>query len=129
MGLEIEGIDRLIAKLGKLEGVKVLEEPMTASVVKLQAEMQVYPSEVPGSRYVRTGKLGQAWTIKIDRHADGLTGRVGNRRLYAPFVQSSQFQAKVHVGRWTTDAQALERLRPWIVERFQRRIRAALEGR
>jgi len=129
MGIEIQGVDRIIAKLGKIEGVNALMQPMQESVMQLQAAMQVYPPALPTSRYVRTGTLGRRWTTRVTRSGEGLTGRVGNNTIYAPVVQSDMFQARPFVGRWTTDAQAIERLRPWIVGRFQRRIAQVLEGR
>jgi hypothetical protein len=124
--IQILGIDELIAKLGKVAAQDVLSQPMQESVTRLQSEMQVYPTAIAGSRYVRTGTLGRRWTAKVTRVSGGVTGRVGNNTVYAPFVQSQMFQSPVHAGRWRTDAQTLERLRPWIVERFQRRIRQAL---
>jgi hypothetical protein len=127
--IQIHGIDQLIAKLGRVAAQDVLTQPMRESVTRLQSEMMVSPPAIAGSRYVRTGTLGRRWTAKVTRVSGGVTGRVGNNTVYAPFVQSQMFQSRVHVGRWRTDAQTLERLRPWVVERFQRRIRQALEGR
>jgi hypothetical protein len=75
-------------------------------------------------RYVRTGKLGQSWTTKVEGDGNELVGRVGTNLNYAPYVESAALQAEIHQGRWHTDAQAVAQFRDKIVARF----RAALEG-
>jgi hypothetical protein len=75
-------------------------------------------------RYVRTGKLGQSWSTKVEGDANELVGRVGTNLNYAPYVESAALQASIHQGRWHTDAQAVEQFRDKVVARF----RAALEG-
>jgi hypothetical protein len=125
--IEIKGVDELIRKLGKVEGVKVLEAPMKRSVYRLQRDMADYPAQRPGSSYVRTGTLGRRWTVKISRRSDGVEGRVGNNTVYAPFVQSHRFQARIHRGRWQTDAKVVDKNRQAIVADFERAIKQALK--
>lgn len=134
--IEIKGVDELIRKLGKVEGVKVLEKPMQRSVYRLQRDMADYPPQRPGSKYIRgygmaggpatSERLGQSWTVKVSRRANGLEGKVGTRVSYAPFVQSERFQARIHRGRWQTDAKVVEKNRAAIVADFKRAIREAL---
>jgi hypothetical protein len=141
VSIEISGVDRLIAKLGRVEGTRVLREPMQRAVLRLKADMQEYPEQRPGSRYVRgrgmanaagvvehrtSQQLGKRWTSRIAGSGAELTGKVGNNVTYAPFVQSRQFQARVHRGRWQTDVQVMERNRNAIVGDFEAAIRRAL---
>ena len=76
--------------------------------------------------YVRTGKLGQSWTWRITTTGSGLRGQVGTNLKYAPWVQSSESQARIHQGNWLTDMGALNAKRDEIGRRFRTAIRAAL---
>ena len=140
-GVWITGVDALIKKMGHVRANEYLVKPMEESVLQVQADMKEYPppialrtwvkadgttGEAIGQGYKRTGTLGRRWTKRVERHANGLTGRVGNNTEYAPWVQSSSFQAWMHRGRWQTDAQVLSQRRAWIVARFKRAIDQAL---
>ena len=127
VSIKIDGIDKVLRKLGTVRGQDMLAEPMEASLRILQADMQNYPVQRTGSTYIRTGTLGRRWAIApIERTGNGLHGRVGNNTEYAPFVQSNILQSAVHRGRWQTDAQVVQRRRAWIVARFKRAIDQAL---
>jgi hypothetical protein len=92
--------------------------------------MKDYPAAPSQSRYVRTGTLGRRWTIApIERSADGLRGKIGNNTLYAPFVQSEQWQVKTHrrTG-WRTDAQAVRENEAAIVADFQAAVDLAVRS-
>ena len=43
VSIQIKGIDELIRKLGKAEGMKHLRQPMQRAVYRLQARMAQYP--------------------------------------------------------------------------------------
>lgn len=124
--IEISGVDRLIARLGRVEGTNILRDPMQRAVLRVLRDMQEYPQQRAGSAYVRTGTLGRKWTTKIEQEGEYLTGRVGNNTEYGPFVQSRQFQARVHRGRWQTDAQVVNRNAAAIIGDFEAAIRRAL---
>lgn len=123
----IEGIDRLMAKLGSAAANDVLRPPMQRAVYRLQAGMAVYPQQRAGSRYIRTGTLGRRWTTKVEQSDNGLTGKIGNNTSYGPFVQSQMFQAAVHKGRWQTDEMVLKREQDAIVSDFERAIQRELD--
>lgn len=126
--IEIKGVDKLIKKLGKVEGVKVLEAPMKRSVLRLQRDMADYPPQRPGSSYVRTGTLGRRWTTRIRKSSNGVTGIVGNNTIYAPVVQSHRFQARIHRALWkNTDRRVIEKNQRDIVADFEREIKRALK--
>ena len=120
--IKIEGVDKLIKKLGTVEGVKVLEKPMRRSVMRLQSDMAKYPAQRAGSAYVRTGTLGRRWTVKVNRSQSGLLGKVGNNTEYAPFVQSARFQARIHSSRWQTDEIVVNRNAQTIINDFKAAI-------
>lgn len=128
ISIRIQGIDALQRKLGRLRANDILEPPMEASLLKIEQVLKVYPAKRPGSTYVWTGTLGRGWSVApIERTANGLIGRVGTKVEYAPFVQGHVLQSRIHRGRWQTDAMVVERLRPWIVNRFRRAIDRAIE--
>lgn len=124
--VSIAGTDALIAKLGKVGATNILRDPMQRSVLRIQRDMQEYPTQRVGSLYRRTGTLGRLWVVKVYQEGAYLTGKVGNRVKYAPFVQSRQFQARIHRGRWQTDAQVVNRLARTIIGDFEQTIAAAL---
>lgn len=139
--VDIRGIDALIAKFGRVQSTAWLRPPMQRSVLRIQREMQEYPPQRPGSMYVRgrgmanaagvvthrtSQQLGKRWTTKIYQDGPYLTGKVGNNVTYAPFVQSRQFQARIHRGRWQTDVQVVNRLTRVIVGDFETTIAQAL---
>lgn len=124
----ILGIDALIRKLDSIDDVHtVLRPPMQRAVYRLQRDMADYPPARPSSSYVRTGTLGRRWTTKVNQTSTGLTGVIGNNTYYGPFVQSKQFQAWMHRGRWQTDADVAERNERDIVNDFNAVIQAKLD--
>lgn len=139
--IDITGVDALVAKLGKVGATNVLRPPMQRAVLRIQRDMQEYPPQRAGSRYVRgrgmadakgvvkhktSQNLGKRWTTKVFQDGAHLTGKVGNNVTYAPFVQSRQFQTRIHRGRWQTDAQVVNRLARTIVGDFEATIAGAL---
>lgn len=126
--ITIQGLDALYRKIDSMERIQdVLTPPMQRGVYRLQRDMAMYPPPPTGSTYVRTGTLGRRWTTKIDRNGGGLVGTVGNSTSYGPFVQSKQFQARVHRGRWQTDVDVAERNQRSIINDFEATIQAELD--
>ena len=106
--------------------VPILRPPMVRSVARLISDLASYPPAPPTSRYRRTGTLGRRWTSETRVTSDSLRGEIGNNTSYGPFVQSSEDQAHMHVGRWQTDQQVADDNEATIVSDFERAIRAAL---
>jgi hypothetical protein len=125
--ITITGVDRLFAKLGRIQGTRILLPPMERAVIRLQRYMAKYPAPPPKSRYRRTGTLGRRWTTRVESTGDGVQGKVGNNTEYAPRVQSRKFQAKPFKGRWQTDADAIRDNRAAIVKDFNASIKEALK--
>ena len=124
--IEIRGTDALIAKLGKVQATNVLRDPMQRAVLRIQRDMQEYPTQRVGSTYRRTGTLGRLWTTRVQQNSGYLEGKVGNRVKYAPFVQSRQFQARIHRGRWQTDERVVNLNARTIVRDFEATIERVL---
>ncbi len=136
--ITIAGIDELMDKLGAVEAIEVLEDPMQRAVLRLQGRMATYPPQRPGSKYIRgygfagrpatSEKLGQHWTTKVTQQTVGYEGRVGNNVSYGPLVQSSAFQTRMHKRTgWVTDEQVLEEELPVIMRDFEKVIGDALK--
>ena len=124
--IEIRGTDALIAKLGKVQATNALRDPMQRAVLRIQRDMQEYPTQRVGSTYRRTGTLGRLWTTRVQQNSGYLEGKVGNRVKYAPFVQSRQFQARIHRGRWQTDERVVNLNARTIVRDFEATIERVL---
>lgn len=124
--ISIQGVDRLVAKFGRVQSIKILEPPMWRAVYRLQRTMATYPPPPPKSKYRRTGTYGRKWTVKVEGDNGSLTGKVGILLSYAPWVGSALFQARIHRGRWATDQQAVQIHRPAIVKDFNSAIKAAI---
>lgn len=125
VSIEIKGVGAMIAKLGKVQGTNVLRPPMLRSVLRIQRDMQEYPTQRIGSTYRRTGTLGRKWTVRVQQNGPYLEGKVGNNTRYAPFVQSRQFQARIHRGRWQTDERVVNLNARKIVADFEATIAEA----
>jgi len=125
--IRIRGAKELHRKFDAAQRREILRKPMQRSVLRLQRDMAEYPPPPANSTYRRTGTLGRRWTTQVRRIANGLRGKVGNNTSYAPWVQSWNFQAWMHQGRWQTDAEVLEENTRNIVDDFQATIRKVLE--
>ncbi len=136
--ITITGIDELMDKLGAVETIEILEDPMQRAVLRLQGRMATYPPPPPSSTYIRgygfagrpatSEKLGQHWTTQVTQQQAGYEGRVGNNVSYGPLVQSSAFQTKAHKRTgWVTDEQVLDEEIPAILRDFEKVIGDALK--
>ena len=50
--ITITGIEELMDKLGAVETIEILEDPMQRAVLRLQGRMATYPPQVTGSKYI-----------------------------------------------------------------------------
>lgn len=87
----------------------------------VQAAMADYPPKPPGTKYIRTGLLGKAWTVVVIQTASEIRTEIGNRTIYAPWVQSYQFQARQN-RHWQTDKDIIETLEGDIVAMLEAKI-------
>lgn len=128
--VSIRGLDELQRSLDVDFG-EVLTEIITRSAIRVEGEMKKYPAKPASGAWraattarqrgaffarlrrgeidgKRTGTLGRRWTHELTRSSGRVSGEVGNNTQYGPFVQSDEFQARFHRGRWGTDVQAAE---------------------
>ena len=126
VSIDIKGVDELIRKLGTIGAMKTLRPAMKDSVNLLHQSTGRYPPPRAGSSYVRTDVLKNSYTTKIETTPRSMIGKVGTNLGYAPFVQSHQFQAWMHKGRWPTDLDIMEKNRPAIVAKFEQAINKAI---
>jgi len=145
--IELQGLDLLIAKLGRLAAFRSLQPAMRDSLNRVWGDVAKYPKSPPEGvfkgfvsakqrrwffaalregrievPYKRTGTLGRSWTMKVDTNIDGIEGWIGTNTIYAPWVQDRNWQAAIHQGRWQTAQDVFEKQRAWIVQRFNRAI-------
>lgn len=133
INITIQGVENIVARLGKAVAAETLRAPMQRSVDRIQRAMQGYPPELPGQTYRRTGNLGRSWkTLVTTSQTTGLTGKVYEDARsptgvhYGPFVQGEKTQAHVHRGRWLTDEGAIAQEAPAIEADFADSIKKAL---
>lgn len=125
--ITIHGIEQLNAKLDRLQRAQLLAAPMEIAVDRIKGFMNKYPVQRnANSTYVRTGTLGRRWTTRVTPSALGVTGKVGNKTIYGPWVQSAAFQAEIHQRWWQTDRDAIRVNRNAIIADFERSIRMEL---
>ena len=146
----ITGIPELLAKVNRMQAVKLLTPPMVRSVAILVARLKLYPPRAKrlsslygaavgkayadrtkaGLGYIRTGHLRDNWAGKVDTAGNGLTGTINNQMPYGPYVMGpgpeKPKQAWMHVGIWSTTDAILEEKRAVIVADFHAAIEAAL---
>lgn len=120
----VTGSDEVIARLNRINDARWAGPPAEASLRLLQNKLSTYPPQRAGSKYERTGDLGRFWTVGGgDNTPQRVTRKLGNRKEYAPWVQSKLLQARIHRGRWLTEVAAVEQSRDEIAAIF----RAAIE--
>lgn len=123
MDIGIEGRGDIQKVIDYFKGLSFLKDPMQESVYLLQERMAKYPMARPGN--IRTGTLGRSWTTEVKETTNGIDGKIGTRVVYAPWVQSGKFQARIHKGFWQTDEQVMRRSAKDIEQLFNRAIETA----
>lgn len=127
MTFQIRGLDALFRKLNAIQSQDILIPPLQRAMVRVQGTLSRYPPARPASTYIRTNELGRHWThTPVSRIPSGVSGRVGNNMIYAPYVQSSLRQATIHQGIWVTDEEAIQRNAAPIIRDFEYAIDKAL---
>jgi hypothetical protein len=144
-------VTKLFNRLDHSAVMRTLRPPMEASLIVLHSDLTDYPPPSHGKvtfksarqrkyffwalkngviqvPYVRTGKLGQSWTYKIETTGAGLRGVIGTNMGYARWVQNEDSQAAIHRGNWLTDARVVSQRRDEIGRRFAAAIKRAMAG-
>lgn len=132
VSIDIQGMDALYRKLGKVADVRaVIRPPMQRWTQQGLRDMQDYPPELPGQRYIRTFTLRGGWTGTVLYEPSGLhgglTGRIRNANVpYNVYVQNDRRQARIHRGRWLTDEGWVNQNRTAILGSFRQAIQAEI---
>jgi hypothetical protein len=125
--IRIEGLTKLTAALGGLEGIKFAKAGIKAAALHIKGKIAKYPpgsdANIPGpypkrwyirgagqywaradgsvGRRLTSEDLGQRWTIQ--ELNGGFGAKVGNNVSYGKFVQDADYQASFHKRRgWKT---------------------------
>lgn len=100
--------------------LRYADEPLTQAAQASLPTLRIYPPELPGQRYVRTGNLGRGWQYGGAQHEpDGASLHIFNAVPYAPDVYGDTSQRAVFAGRWLTRSQLVAQIRPIVVATFE----------
>lgn len=128
MQVETKGFKELREKLGDLEGIQALAEPLRDNAEEFRTEMALYPPQRT-TTYVRTLRLGGGWHVEpVKKVFNGLEIIVGNNMKYAHWVQSRLLQAWMHKDHWQTEEDVIERLADKQLNRIENFISRLLGG-
>ena len=126
--ISIDGVDKLSAKLGRIERVQDVLEPVARRRIRaMRDRARIYPPRLPNQRYVRTYTLRGGWNDSVQRVSNGIVARAENKVGYSPWVQGYGTQAGIHRGRWETERQILDAETPQTVQEFGDAIQRALD--
>lgn len=122
--MEVEGIAELEQGLALVRqrlnvNGDTFNKAMNKGMLRMRAAMAEYPPPRPGSPYVRTYRLQKNWKSRVTIEGDTLIGRVTNTTPYMPYVQMEEWQARMHRGRWQTEADVLGQNEDRIVGEFE----------
>jgi len=118
----IEGLEELEQGLAEMPEVlgSETEQAIDQLLLLAQGRLATYPAQAMGTRYRRTGLLGQMWAgathrvrrVSLPGGRMYVEGSVRNARPGVAYVQDEGSQAEVHVGRWQTAQQVMAELQP-----------------
>lgn len=149
--ITIDGIEELLYRYGRAEGLEMLRRPIYQSLALAVDALATYPPPPAPGEWARrttaaqkraffarvrhsafrgrTGTLGRSWNIAVPRvrhTSSGIEGQIGNPIEYGHWVQDERDQASFHRGRWPTDEDVLGNLEDDIRRRFEITVADAL---
>jgi len=134
VGVRVMGVEQAVRLLARVP--TALDTELGRAIREIlswfAADLAEYPSEIPGTRYRRTGLLGQRWSAatrdvrQLGPHR--MQGRMRNTRPGVVYVQSDDRQADVHRGRWRTAERVVESKLNQVEDRIRRAGERSLEG-
>ncbi|HBU28385.1 MAG TPA: hypothetical protein DEB56_00725 [Thiobacillus sp.] len=84
--------------------VKIGRRKIFDAMNRITREMEGYPGERPGQRYIRTGNLGASWQVRRLEDGYQIYNNASHKgRRYARYVVGDAYgqgQAWMHSGRW-----------------------------
>lgn len=131
--IEIQGVEQLQRKIGRMQTIAVLGPPMVRSMARLLRTAATYPARPASNQrrpYRRTKLLGRSWQMKVHNDGKTLEGTLNNPTPYGPYVMGpgpdAPKQAWMHVGTWHTTDKVVEMHKDDIIADFNRTIAEAL---
>tara|TARA_Y100001938_G_scaffold110886_1_gene151656 strand:+ start:532 stop:978 length:447 start_codon:yes stop_codon:yes gene_type:complete len=142
-GINVDGIQALNKKLGRVASFKYLvpaiEEEANIIIRRAATYPQAKKISRKGSKYKRTGLFGASWSHRVKQKQTGIDALVQNtaRRKgvrYGIYVMGPEGpdkgkgrqQAWMHKGIWKTLDSIVEKRRPMIMRKIQRKINSEL---
>lgn len=120
MKITLRGDDAALDLLMHLEAGRILAPALRDSADWVRERLQVYPAELSGQRYHRTGDLGDGWRLVGGDFAWHVAYEGPDYMFY---VQDRDMQAGIHQGRWTTYQQVAEEGEKRLEEALGRRVK------
>lgn len=143
VSVDIEGIEGLNSKLQRLIRRGAYKRGLKAGGVHVKGKIASYPDKAGvrqqgdprgwyergyGSKWMRrdgsiagrktSETLGRKWTVS----QDGLKTIVGNNVSYGQYVQSEQWQARIHKNRWKTIEEVAKKERETVVKLIKQEV-------
>ena len=143
-GVNIDGLQALNKKLGRVAAFKYLVPIVEAEVLIIQRRAATYPQAKKrsrkGSKYKRTGLFGASWSHRVNQKQTGINAVIRNtaRRngvRYGIYVMGPEGKGKgrqqawMHKGVWKTLDSIVEKRRPMIMKKIQRKVNSELRKR
>lgn len=148
--IRLEGVEALRLRLG-LDPLAVVAPAFERGLLRIERRMKAYPPPIPKGHWAantskrqkaaffaglrrgtvstrRTKTLGRRWTQRLSQGGGVLRGEIGNNTEYGPWVQSKEWQAGFHRGRWTTDQDVLDAEAPTVEAEANRLIARKLNA-
>tara|TARA_B100001123_G_C15071145_1_gene931650 strand:- start:313 stop:741 length:429 start_codon:yes stop_codon:yes gene_type:complete len=136
-GINVDGIQALNKKLGRVASFKYLAPAIEAEANMIIRRAATYPRQRARSKYKRTGLFGASWSQRISQRQTGVNALIQNtaRRKgvrYGIYVMGPEGKGKgrqqawMHKGIWKTLDSIVEKRRPMIMRKIQRKINSEL---
>ncbi len=116
INMTVTGLPHLRRTMRRLQNPDLLRPAFSRAGWRIVRFMGVYPPPLADQQYERTGRYGREWEVEmmVGRGRISVTAR--NERPGGEYVGSEQMQAGIHLGRWRTDEQALDHVRPYLLD-------------
>jgi hypothetical protein len=124
----ITGIPELLAKVGRMQALKVLAPPMVKAMARLQRTLATYPKASHRKMKFVSEKQRRyvMWLVSEGKVPYRRTHMLNNPMSYGPYVQSPTGQAEYHSGTWRTTDDVVKKHEAAIVADFKAAIDGAL---
>jgi lipoprotein-anchoring transpeptidase ErfK/SrfK len=139
-GVNIEGIEKLNKKLGRITAAKTLLPVLQKQSDKIVARAKQYPGAPANSTYRRTNRLRNSWNVRTHQKQRNLSAIISNTASrkgirYGIYVMGPKNgprpgtrQAWMHNNRWATLEGIYKQRKKEIVKALQLEVDRKLKG-